>query len=69
LKRECWSKVTPNYELLEFLGKGTYGVVIKARDRKTKENVAIKFIHNINGNYDTVKVLRELQALRLLKSN
>ncbi|CAN6201622.1 unnamed protein product [Urochloa humidicola] len=30
------------YEQLEVLGKGTYGVVFKARDRRTGETVAVK---------------------------
>ncbi|CAN6221409.1 unnamed protein product [Urochloa humidicola] len=30
------------YEQLEVLGKGSYGVVVKARDRRTGETVAVK---------------------------
>ncbi|XP_025791657.1 LOW QUALITY PROTEIN: CBL-interacting protein kinase 22-like [Panicum hallii] len=33
-----------NYEKLEVLGEGTYGVVVKARDLRTGEAVAIKWI-------------------------
>ncbi|CAN6282804.1 unnamed protein product [Urochloa humidicola] len=33
-----------NYEKLEVLGEGTYGVVVKARDLRTGETVAIKWI-------------------------
>ncbi|CAL4925368.1 unnamed protein product [Urochloa decumbens] len=33
-----------NYEKLEVLGEGTYGVVVKARDNRTGETVAIKWI-------------------------
>ncbi|CAN6288010.1 unnamed protein product [Urochloa humidicola] len=33
-----------NYEKLEALGEGTYGVVVKARDLRTGETVAIKWI-------------------------
>ncbi|CAN6286460.1 unnamed protein product, partial [Urochloa humidicola] len=33
-----------NYEKLEALGEGTYGVMVKARDLRTGETVAIKWI-------------------------
>lgn len=33
-----------NFERLESVGEGTYGVVYKARDRNTKEIVALKKI-------------------------
>lgn len=34
--------ILKNYELLEFKGKGAYGIVWKAIDRKTREVVALK---------------------------
>ena len=34
-----------NYEKLDKLGEGTYGVVFKARDKNTDEIIAIKMIH------------------------
>lgn len=33
-----------SYERLESIGEGTYGVVYRARDRNTKEFVALKKI-------------------------
>ena len=36
--------VMDNFERLESIGEGTYGVVYKARDRNTKEIVALKKI-------------------------
>ncbi len=33
-----------NFERLESIGEGTYGVVYRARDRTTKEIVALKKI-------------------------
>jgi mitogen-activated protein kinase 15 len=36
--------ITRSYELLEFKGKGAYGIVWKAIDRRTKEVVALKKI-------------------------
>ena len=34
------------YEMLELLGKGSFGQVIKAFDHKTQQYVAIKIIRN-----------------------
>ncbi|KAG2548554.1 putative cyclin-dependent kinase F-2 [Panicum virgatum] len=36
-----------NYEKLEVLGEGTYGVVVKARDKRTGDTVAIKWIRPV----------------------
>ena len=37
-----WAEVTKKYKVKARIGKGAYGLVIRARDRKTSENVAIK---------------------------
>ncbi|CAL5038413.1 unnamed protein product [Urochloa decumbens] len=42
------------YEQLEVLGKGSYGVVVKARDRRTGETVAVKSNH-IGGAEDLIR--------------
>lgn len=34
------------YELLKFLGKGSFGIAVKCFDHKRKEEVAIKIIKN-----------------------
>jgi len=34
--------VLQNFEILSFLGEGTFGVVKLGQDKKTKEKVAIK---------------------------
>lgn len=39
-----WKPVKKNYSITRFLGEGTYGEVVKARHRLTKEPVAIKMI-------------------------
>ncbi|CAN6299129.1 unnamed protein product [Urochloa humidicola] len=59
-----------NYEKLEVLGEGTYGVVVKARDLRTGETVAIKWIRpdaayggEGNGAPDLRAVFREAGCL------
>ena len=39
-----WKPVKKNYSITRFLGEGSYGEVVKARHRFTKESVAIKMI-------------------------
>ena len=39
-----WKIVKKNYSITKFLGEGSYGVVVKARCRNTKDNVAIKMV-------------------------
>lgn len=40
--------ILEKFELLEFKGKGAYGVVWKALDRKTNQVVALKKVNAIN---------------------
>lgn len=64
---KVWDRCKSNYLLLKVLGTGTYGQVVKAKDKKTGEIVAIKLIRDVYGNeYETIKVLREMQILRKL---
>jgi len=55
------------YEALKFLGAGAYGAVIKARDKKTNQLVAIKRLHKIEDIIDAKRILREIRILRLFK--
>ena len=54
------------YENIEYLGKGTFGVVRLYQDKRTKEKVAIKIINKnkiINKYYEAI-VKRELNILQ-----
>eukprot|EP01017_Pseudomicrothorax_dubius_P045941 TRINITY_DN8029_c0_g2_i2.p1 TRINITY_DN8029_c0_g2~~TRINITY_DN8029_c0_g2_i2.p1 ORF type:complete len:328 (-),score=95.91 TRINITY_DN8029_c0_g2_i2:288-1271(-) len=55
------------YEGKKFIGSGSYGFVIKALDKKTNKNVAIKKLHKIEDIIDAKRVLREIRLLRCLK--
>ena len=56
--------MTKNYKLLEVLGKGSFGMVVKARCRKNKEEVAIKYVNCKNNDVIEYKnIIRELQLL------
>ncbi|KAH6556408.1 hypothetical protein KP509_1Z181600 [Ceratopteris richardii] len=56
------------YKILEIIGKGSYGVVCSAIDKKTGEKVAIKKINDIFEHVsDATRILREIKLLRYLK--
>jgi dual specificity tyrosine-phosphorylation-regulated kinase 2/3/4 len=55
------------YEILSFLGKGSFGVAIKCYDHKAKEEVALKIIKNKKKYYYQAGV--ELKILQFLKEN
>lgn len=39
---DSWLTAKQDYKLLSYIGKGSYGVVVKAKHRSTKQIVAIK---------------------------
>ncbi|MCO5585554.1 hypothetical protein L7F22_039487 [Adiantum nelumboides] len=56
------------YQILEVVGKGSYGVVCSAIDTHTGEKVAIKKINDIFEHVsDATRILREIKLLRFLK--
>lgn len=55
------------YEILGFLGKGSFGIAVKAFDHKKKQEVAIKIIKNKKKYYYQAGV--ELKILQYLKEN
>ncbi|KPA85492.1 mitogen-activated protein kinase putative (MPK8) [Leptomonas pyrrhocoris] len=57
-----------NYDLIEVIGEGTYGIVYKCRDRRTNRIVAVKQFKNFQINpYIRCTMLRELRVEQLLK--
>ncbi|KAK7320193.1 hypothetical protein RJT34_04929 [Clitoria ternatea] len=56
------------YQILEVVGKGSYGVVGSAVDGHTGERVAIKKINDVFEHVsDATRILREIKLLRLLR--
>jgi dual specificity tyrosine-phosphorylation-regulated kinase 2/3/4 len=55
------------YEIIGFLGKGSFGIAVKAFDHKKKQEVAIKIIKNKKKYYYQAGV--ELKILQYLKEN
>ena len=58
MMNEC----APKYDVIDTIGSGVFGVVVKAFDPKAKEIVAIKRVRKAE-----LKVSREVEILRLLK--
>ena len=53
--------------MTQILGKGTFGTVVKAVNRKNGQLVAIKLIDDLSSSsYAARKVLREVKILRKL---
>lgn len=64
---EEFSSIKNDYKIISFLGKGSYGCVIKAKNRKTNKKVAIKKYLNIfNSKQTSIRVLREISIFRKL---
>ena len=60
-----WKVIKEEYKLLDVLGEGTFGKVIKARVRTTGNLVAIKFIKADFTSINHLRnLVRELQILR-----
>ncbi|XP_010066827.2 STE20-like serine/threonine-protein kinase isoform X1 [Eucalyptus grandis] len=55
---------TTKYDLLSELGKGSYGAVYKARDRRTSELVAIKVISLCEGEEGYEEIRGEIEMLQ-----
>lgn len=63
--QHAWEYVAAHYDILEIIGEGSYGKVVKAMHKETGEYRAIKYIEEALFNaYEAKKVCREIQILR-----
>lgn len=62
-----WQDLFNEYSLVEKLGEGTYGTVMKCVCRATNKTFAIKMIEGFaHYDYELIKLLREIQILKFL---
>lgn len=64
-----WIYVDANYEIIEKVGQGSFGLVVKAKDRRNGKMCAIKLIKEVFYNVNHARsVCRELQLMRYLST-
>lgn len=65
--KEIWETIRGEYKLMDFLGAGSFGQVLRARRRRTGQVVAIKLILNpFRDPYEARKMFREIKILTQL---
>lgn len=64
-----WAEIGPDYDIIRILGKGSYGKVAEARDkRRVNQKVAVKQMEQIFQDWtDAKRAYREMHILRHLK--
>ncbi len=68
-QRNAFDHISDKYDNLTQHGKGTFGLVYKATCRKTKKQVAIKYIQSMNNeNFFITKALAEIQVLKKMNT-
>ena len=68
MSSEVEAHIYRKYEILTQLGKGAYGIVWKAVDRRTRQHVAVKKIFDaFQNNTDAQRTFREVMFLQRLK--
>jgi serine/threonine protein kinase len=62
---KAWKLASKDYKIVELIGEGSEGQVVRAKNRNTKEIVAIKMINcNIKETVVMKYLIREIQILR-----
>jgi mitogen-activated protein kinase 1/3 len=59
--KNIWADIEESYKVLQTIGSGSFGQVIKAQHKETKKVVAIKLIEDLYSSpYTFKKVVREI---------
>jgi len=70
MSEEIDRHVTKRYEILQKLGKGAYGIVWRALDKRTKEVVALKKIFDaFQNSTDAQRTFREVEFLKQMSGH
>ena len=70
MSEEIDKHVVRKYDIAQKLGKGAYGIVWKAADKKTKETVALKKIFDAFQNAtDAQRTFREIMFLKQMRTH
>lgn len=65
--KDKFKYLSANYEIKEEIGEGSYGCVVKAINKETKQSVAIKRIEKLQKNKkENIQILREITLLKEL---
>ncbi|XP_068453606.1 homeodomain-interacting protein kinase 3-like [Clinocottus analis] len=65
-KNPLINEISENYKILNFLGQGTYGYVVKCLKQDTGEIVAVKALKERNSKHSDISEVTTLDKLRLL---
>ena len=70
MSEEIETHILRKYEILQKLGKGAYGIVWKAIDKKTREVIALKKVFDAFQNAtDAQRTFREIMFLQELNGH
>ncbi len=64
IERKPYEEINSIYQYIENLSSGSFGSVIKAINKNTKEEVAIKIINKLSSNINTSKLKNEILILK-----
>ena len=67
IKRSPFEEIGSQYQFLGNISSGSFGLVVKALDINTKEEVSIKIINKLSHKIDIFRIKEEINILKRLK--